>query len=124
MAKKPKRKFLTAILLLTLLSFSISLTLMPNVKATEITPQQKGLTILSDVVGLDLTEYTATLQEYPSDLYLNVIPQENIRYRLESTTSKLDMLYTFTNGKLRMIQVLESEGTQYMTKVLIQLGVL
>ena len=116
MAKKLQMKLLTTIILLALLSTSIYAVLIPNANAAEITLQQKGLAVLNDVMNIDLTEYATSPQEYPQDFYLDVIPQENMRYRLESNTSKVDVLCTFANEKLRMIQVLEAMETPSMTK--------
>src|SRR3989304_7154606 len=117
MAKNSKRKLLSITVFLSLLLISSAYaTLVPNVHAAEITVQQKGLTILNDVIGLDVEKYDTGSKKGPQDSYLGVVPKENVRYTLESTGSKIDALYTFTNGKLRMIHVLESEGTPRLTK--------
>lgn len=135
MIKKPKRKLLFITVFLTiLLSSSSYAALIPNVHAAEPSTQEKisvsipkvnmttsaiqekGLPILSNVLGLDLAKYATTSQECPQDSYMGVVPEENVRYALESNGSKLDMLYTFANGNLRMIHVLESEGSPFMTK--------
>jgi hypothetical protein len=77
---------------------------------TELTPQQqKGLTISKDVVGFDLTKYKVDSTIYPPDLYLGVVSQENVGYPLTSNSSNLRLMYTFTNGNLTLIHVLESE---------------
>ena len=72
--------------------------------------------ISNGVVGLDMAKYSATEKEVPQDAYLDVVPQENVRYVLESGGSKVDVLYTFANGNLRKIHVLENEGSPRMTK--------
>jgi len=135
MAKENKRKLLFTTAILTILLFSSAYAVLtPNAQAAE-TPiqgenpvsipsvnvttsaiQEKGLPILSNVLGLDLAKYATTSQECPQDLYMGVVPEENVRYYLESNGSKLDMLCTFANGNLRMIHVLESEGSPHMTK--------
>jgi hypothetical protein len=65
MAKELKRKLLFAtIFLLILLNFSAYASLIPNAHATEATSQEKGLSILTNVVGLDLSKYAVTAKEY------------------------------------------------------------
>lgn len=118
MKKNSKRKLLfTTILLAALLISSAYATLIPNGEAAEITTQQKGLAALSDVVGLDLTEYSVTTEEscqYPP--YLGDVLQENVLYNLTSANSKLKAFCTFANGNLQGIYVLENEGTLSLTK--------
>src|SRR3989304_10602573 len=111
MAKKTKRKLLFITVLLTiLLSSSAYATLIPNAHAANITIQQKGLTIINDAVGLDLTRYTTIAKKYPQDSYFGVVPEENVGYNLESDESKLKLLCTFTGGALHILHVLEREG--------------
>jgi hypothetical protein len=120
MTKNSKRKLLFMTLFLTVLLVSSAYAaLIPNVHAAEMTAQQKGLSILSDVVGLDLTKYTVTAEEAqagPQASYLDVVPQEKVAYELTSDGSKLKALYTFANGNLQMIHVLEREGSLNLVK--------
>jgi len=99
-----------------LLSSSTYAASVPSVQAAEATIQQKGLSISGDVLGLDMTKYAITTTVLPQNLYIDVVPQETVRYYLDSNESKLDMLYTFTEGKLRRIHVLESAGFPFLTK--------
>jgi hypothetical protein len=136
MQTNSKRKLLfTTIMLAALLISSAYATLIPNVEAAELPIQgelpfslpevnmtrsaieEKGLPILSNVLGLDMAKYATTSKEGPQDSYMDVVPQENVHYTLESGGRKLGMLCTFANGNLRMLNVLESEGAPYMTKV-------
>ena len=117
MAKKTKT-LLIAIILSVILVYSAFAILVPSTKAVEVTNQRKGLSILSNVVGLDLTKYTMTAEETQVDSqasYLGVIPQENVVYDLTSNDSKLKALYTFADGNLQMIHVLENEGSPHTT---------
>jgi hypothetical protein len=117
MTKHVKKHFLLSILIFSLLLISCLYSIMaPSAYATEETLQEKGLVISNDVVGLDLTKYATTAKEFPQDSYLGVLPQESIRYNLQSNESKLDMLYTFISGNLQKIHVLEVDGTPRMTK--------
>jgi hypothetical protein len=126
MAKNSKHKLLLIAVFLAMLLISSAYTaLISQVHAAEMTTQQKGLSILGNVVGLDLSKYATNLKECSGDSYLGVVPQENIHCTLESNGSKVDVLYTFANGNLRMIHVLESKGSPQLTKTAtkpIQLG--
>jgi hypothetical protein len=119
MTKNSKRKplFMTLLLMLLVVSSAYA-ALIPGVNGAEVTNQEKGLSILNNVVGLDLSRYTVTAEEAQTDStasYLGVIPQENVEYDLTSEGNKLNALYTFANGKLQMIQVLENEGSPHTT---------
>ncbi len=114
MDKKNKPFFVSVLLALLVLS-SVYMSTMPSVNATTVTIQDKGLRILSDVLNIDTPKYSLTMRECPQDSYLG-IPQENTRYYLESNQSSLDMMYTYCNGKLRMIDVLETNGSPITTK--------
>ncbi len=129
----------TMIIFLLLLSFSIYTTLpptaqaadspdnttienliknaIPNPNATQPFVDEKSLPILGNVIGLNIPKYSVNLEEFSSDQYLDLVPQENVRYILESEDSKLDVRYTYTNGNLRLISVLETQGTPSMTKL-------
>ena len=117
MTKTSKQKLLTTTVLLTVLLISTTYALLvPTAHAAEITTKQKGLAIMSNVINLNLEKYKTTSQELPQDSYMDIVPQENTRYLLDSNGSRLDVLATFANGKLRMINVLESQGTPFLTK--------
>jgi hypothetical protein len=81
--------------------------------------QEKSLAISRDVVGLDVEKYAASVSGSPSDSYLGVVPQENVRYTFQLNASKVDVRYTFANGKLRMIHVLEGSRSPLLTKTAI-----
>lgn len=117
MTKKPQRLLLTTILLTVLLSSCAYAILTPSAHAAEMTTQQKGLGMLRDVVGLDLTKYNITTQENSqSPPFLGNVLQENVLYNLTSANSKLKAFYTFANGNLQGMYVLENEGTPSLTK--------
>jgi len=128
MTNDSRQKLLVITVFLTmLLVSSVSASLMPSVHAAEMTVQQKGLSILSNVVGLDLAKYDVPAKEYQPDLqasYLGVVPQKCVGYELTSGESKLKLLYTFANGRLQMIQVLEKEDAPSLTKPPIRFNIL
>lgn len=118
MIKISKQKNLLVIVSLTLLLIScVYVSLMPSAHATELTLQQKGLSIMNDVIGLDIAKYAVTTTQVdPQASYLGVAPQENVAYDLTSDASKLKALYTFAYGELQMIHVLEREGSPSLVK--------
>lgn len=79
MKTNSKHKLLiTTTMLAALLVCSAYAALMPNVHAAEMTVQQKGLAVSSDVLGFDLGKYNVTTKEYPQTSamsYLGVAPQ-------------------------------------------------
>ena len=113
-AKKPHRKLLT-IVFITLLVFSAYAYNTPKVEAIEATALQKGIAITNNVIGVDLAKYSSS-SEYKQGLYLDILPQENMRYTLEAQESTLDLYYTFVEGKLERIHVLEVQGDLQMQK--------
>ena len=117
MTKDSKYSSLFATLLLTLLLVSIAYaSLISTVQAAEITIQEKGLVISKDVVGLDIAEYSVNAKESPQESYQGVLPQKTVRFDIESTGSNIELLYTFVNDKLLMLDVLENQGSPRLTK--------
>ena len=80
------------------------------------TASQKALSIMSSVVGLDVAKYNASQTVDSNGSYLGVLPAEIVRYTLNSNGSKLDVMDTFANGSLQMIDVLENNGSPQITQ--------
>jgi hypothetical protein len=119
MAKTKKVLLITVILSVLFISSAYAV-LTPNARAAEINIQQKGLDMTKNVVGLDLSKYTVTQKEDTTDqqaTYLGLIPQENVKYNLVSDSGELTVLYTFAEGKLQMIQVLDNFGKPITNKL-------
>ena len=114
MVENLKKYLFTTVFLLLLLS-SACITFLPSVHAQESNPD-KDAPLQNNPLGLDLTKYTITTTECVQDTYLDVLPQENIRYYIDSNTSNIDIIYTIANGKLRMIDVLQTSGLPHLTK--------
>ncbi|MBC7130704.1 hypothetical protein H5T51_05755, partial [Candidatus Bathyarchaeota archaeon] len=77
----------------------------PKAYSQEQGTPDKALTLLKDVFGFDLIAYKTSLDSYIQDTYFDVLPQENLRYTLESSESKLEVIFAFVNGKLRLMSV-------------------
>ncbi|MDD4326100.1 MAG: hypothetical protein PHC63_06715, partial [Candidatus Bathyarchaeota archaeon] len=86
----------------------ISVSFVHDSKAQEISSQEKALTIIADVVGVDISKHTINPLQTPQNNYLGVLPQENVRYTIGSNGSReADVRFSFVNGHLRLIHVLE-----------------
>ncbi|MCW3983265.1 MAG: hypothetical protein NWE96_04640 [Candidatus Bathyarchaeota archaeon] len=110
-----KQKLFLSSIIVFLMFSSIYLYTTPKAQATEISATQKGLSILVDVLGLNLEKYRITSTER-QDSFLGVIPEEKVQYTFNSSTSNLKFLCTFTNDQLVILHVLEKEGIPIMTK--------
>ncbi|MDR0470716.1 MAG: hypothetical protein LBH79_03175 [Nitrososphaerota archaeon] len=112
------KKTLSVSILMVLICTSSYALIIPNTNAYEIEPQQaEYLTNLSSTLGLNLQAYSdITSQTYPPRQYADTVPQEDIRYQLQSPTNTLDALCSYVNGQLRMIHILENEGTLHLIK--------
>ena len=103
-----------AVFLAVMLCCSIYAPAIPNASAAEVTTQQKGLSLLSSVVALDLSKYNTTPIAYPDDTYRDTLNRKNIQYALTSEGSNITLHYAFINEKLQMILVLDNQGTPRM----------
>jgi hypothetical protein len=119
MAKENRRRnLIITVLILAMLTFSAYAAVISPAHAAEATLQEKGLSVLNKVVGIDTAKYSVTTkqQQGASFSYLDVVPLETVAYDLTSENSKLKALYTFANGKVEMIQTLEREGSPSLVK--------
>src|SRR3972149_11869984 len=120
MINNSKRKllFTTSILTLLLISSTYA-TLIPNAQAAEITIQQKATAVMKDIVGLDLTQYNISAKENSQILpFLGNVLQESVSFNLASADNNLKALYTYANGNLQGMFVIENEGTPSLTKTI------
>ncbi len=81
--------------------------------SAELTASEKALTFLTDVVGLDMTKYNATLTnnrlEYPSDL--GGLANEYVDYILDSDESVVDVGCVFINKTLAYCNLYVYKGS-------------
>ncbi|MFW6117075.1 MAG: hypothetical protein ACOC6G_00640 [Thermoproteota archaeon] len=113
-----KKNFLFfAGLLSIFLMFTLYAFMVPVASALEPTVEEKGLTVLGDVVGLDMAEYDVAAVEHPAreDSSLGV-PTVDLNYELTGEGSRLEGLSTFADGSLQMMHVLEKEGEPVLTE--------
>jgi hypothetical protein len=117
MAKKSQKLLVTTILLTILIISSAYTIIVPIAHAEVITDNStaEGLTIINQVAGFDLTKYNVTSKLTVNGPTLDVLPTENVRYTLKAPGSTIELLDTFTNGSLRMMDVLENTGSPNIT---------
>lgn len=84
--------------------------------AEESIATKKTLTILDGVVGLDTAAYNVNIASYSQDLYFEVLPQEYLKYTLESDESKLSIVCSFVDEKLRSMNMYVTDGSPRMTQ--------
>ncbi len=83
-----------------------------NPEYSELTAPEKVLTILEEVVGLDMAKYSTELDFYAQApfLYFDVLPQEDVKYILDSNESKLEVICAFADQKLRSLNIYINDG--------------
>jgi hypothetical protein len=77
--------------------------------------QEKMMSFLSDIVGLDLTKYTLTTRVLPQSSYRGISQDANYII-LSSDKSYLRVLFEFVNGNVRTVNLLDNTGTPQMKK--------
>ena len=89
-----------------------------NPEYSESTAPEKVLIVLEDVVGLDMAKYSTDLEFYAQApfLYFEVLPQEDVKYLLESNESKLEVISAFADEKLRSLNIYLMDGSPLTTK--------
>jgi len=110
-----KRLCLPLILVVVLVVLFVSL---PTVYVAESSDADEVLVFLEEVVSLDVAKYDVTLLgtsvTYPE--WLDGLAQLTGKYRLESETSKIDVLFKFRNNTLSWCLVRIVEGSPHYTE--------
>jgi hypothetical protein len=71
----------------------------PSFNSAELPVEEKALSIITDVIGIDLTRYNVELYNNNSRFY-NGLFREHIDYTLESDESEMRVMITFANHTL------------------------
>lgn len=106
-----------ATIVIIFLATSIACTSISGANAAELDIQQKAISTISNVVGLDTSKYDISTAQDPQDVYKDSLPRENIRAILDTTDSRVEVLYCFINGAIEKIYVCSKEGTPHMSKI-------
>ena len=77
--------------------------------------QEKMMSFLSDIIGLDLTKYTLTTRVLPQSSYMG-IPEDANYIILSSDQSYMRVLFNFVNGTVHTASFLDNTGTPQMKK--------
>jgi parallel beta-helix repeat protein len=115
-----KKSTLLLVLLLILCFVVVSIPEINVAKAeySDLTPPEKVLTILEEVVCLDMAKYSTDLEFYAQFplLYFDVLPQEDVKYVLKSNESELEVICAFVDEKLRSMRIYVKEGSPLTTQ--------
>lgn len=102
MLRSKKFAFIIVILLLVLVIAQV-----PRSEASTSTSEEKALSFLTDVIGLDMSKYTTSVTRHTEPS----AGEEYITYRLESfLTSQVDANFVFYEGKLGSCNLSPSFG--------------
>ncbi len=120
MIKSGKKIFWFSTIFMCILMITVGMNGSLMVSATgqefiESTAPEKALIIFNDVVDLDVAAYSTNLDSDIHDLYFEVLPQENVKYTLESGESKIEVICNFVNGKLRSM-ITYADGSPRMSQ--------
>ncbi|MBN1357135.1 hypothetical protein JW988_00030 [Candidatus Bathyarchaeota archaeon] len=94
-----KKILLVVLPLIAVVILSLILVVEPRFNTTELTVEEKALSIITDVIGIDLSRYSVELYNNNSELWGSLF-REHIDYTLESNESKMRVMITFGNGTL------------------------
>jgi hypothetical protein len=89
-----------------------------NPEYSELTAPEKVLTMLEEVVGLDIAEYSVELDFHAQApfLYYDVLPQEDVKYIFGSNESELEVICAFVDEKLRSMNIYINDGSPLTTQ--------
>ena len=106
-----KQKTATIVIIIALLLICTSyVSLVPLAHAAEIDVQDKTLSVLSNVVGINTELYAKSLNSKLANYYIGM-PQEEVILSFKSDQSKFRASCCFVNNTLRQIFMSDYEGT-------------
>jgi hypothetical protein len=109
MIKFFKQKVGLVIIILGLIVTSAICSFVPYAEAKEMTIQEKSLTALSDVVGINVASYHTSLMPLKTDSFLTLSQQET-DFKLTSDQGNLKVRCLFVGERLRQIFISEVTG--------------
>jgi len=102
-------------LLVILLSSVVCGLITPGVCGRGLSVSERGLSVLRDFFGLDLSEFDIVVEEsLLSEPFLGDVVYEVVFFTLTSEEGKLRVVFTFVEGNLRGMYVFESEGVSLL----------
>ena len=110
MSSKFQGLFLVAIVLLTILTLlNTQPSIIPIVQASEQNFQDRTVSILHEVMGIDTAKYRSTFNSQMEDEYVN-LPQTRTDISIESNAGSLRASCCFVNGRLRQLFLSDCHG--------------
>ncbi|MCW3996277.1 MAG: hypothetical protein NWE98_09070 [Candidatus Bathyarchaeota archaeon] len=107
---KKSYKILVVLLLFTIF-VSIASSGISNVKAAQVDNKQRSISALSNIVGIDLPQYSVSESQIDNSLmYKDTLQRENVHTVLTASDSKIDTICSYVNGSLQQIYVCNNEG--------------
>jgi len=115
MIRLGKKLFICSFFLCALLTtFTLNTSLVCNATTQgESTAPEKTLTLLENVVGLNMEAYDTTLDLNTQDLYYESLPQESIKYTLTSGENNVSVICNFVNNKLCSMSLNLHDGSSF-----------
>jgi hypothetical protein len=110
---KAIKKNLSVVCLVLALTIVVSITHANGAPLSKMTVQEKAIAAITDVVGLDMTKYTAELTSNVADhpeIY-GGLTREEVTYTIEATGSKVQVGCAFINKTLTSCYVYPIEGS-------------
>lgn len=108
--KVAKKNLCTAFALVITLAFLFLH--VPDVYPTELSVEEKAISIITDVAKLDMTKYNLNLSNHTFDQYGGK-PKEYLKYTLESNGNKLQVYFTFINKTLTNYALYQVDGSDF-----------
>ena len=93
------KKIFVVLPLIVVVILSLILVVAPRFNSAELTVEEKALSVITDVIGIDLTKYIVELYNNNSELWGGLF-REYIDYTLESNESEMRVMIAFGNGTL------------------------
>jgi hypothetical protein len=110
------KKIKGATLLVSLIFLSTFVTLSPTAKAAELDLQTKTMSILGDVINLDMEKYTVTQNAQTETLYLGQ-NQKEIDIYLSSSEGSLRVTCSFIKDNLQLLYISDLKGQPAIKKL-------
>ena len=105
-----KKIFFVAVPLVVVVLLSLVLMAAPNFNSAELTVEEKALSIIADVIGIDLSRYNVELYKNYSEFY-GCLFREHVDYALESDDGEMQVMITFGNHTLTHWDLVQNDSS-------------
>jgi len=101
------KRLFAVIALISVVAFS--LVQIPVGVSEDLNNEAEALSVITDVIGLDTSKYSANLYKHKSEIWAGVV-RDYVDYTLESAESEIRVMITFSNDILTRWVINPSEG--------------